>query len=63
MTYIMAAKTMIKRKDWTKSKRWLWDNIRAKAKKNKRTWAKPKKPTASMLKQEKKIKSRSKKKK
>lgn len=35
----------------------LWNNIRAKAKKNKATGAKPKKPTAQMLKQEKKIKN------
>lgn len=54
---------MIKRKDGSYSKRWLWDNIRAKAKKNKKTWAKPKKPTKAMLKQEKKIKASSRKKK
>jgi len=39
----------------------LWSNIRNKAKQNKATGAKPKKPTASMLKQEAKIKSKTKK--
>jgi hypothetical protein len=38
----------------------LWNNIREKAKQNKMTGAKPKKPTAAMLKQESKIKSKSK---
>ena len=38
----------------------LWKNIREKAKKNKMTGAKPKKPTAAMLKQESKIKSKNK---
>jgi hypothetical protein len=38
----------------------LWKNIREKAKKNKMTGAKPKKPTAAMLKQESKIKSKTK---
>jgi hypothetical protein len=33
----------------------LWNNIRNKAKQNKMTGAKPKKPTAAMLKQEAKI--------
>jgi len=46
---------MIKRADGSMSKRGLWDNIRA----NKGSG---KKPTAAMLKQEKKIKSQSKKK-
>jgi len=46
--------TMIKRKDGSYSKRGLWDNIRA----NKGS---VKKPTAEMLKQEKKIKSKEKK--
>ena len=45
---------MIKRADGSTSKRGLWDNIRA----NKGS---AKKPTAAMLKQEKKIKSKSKK--
>lgn len=39
----------------------LWKNIREKAKENKMTGAKPKKPTAAMLKQEKKIKTKEKK--
>ncbi len=38
----------------------LWKNIRNKAKENKRTGATPKKPTAEMLKQERKIKANSK---
>jgi hypothetical protein len=49
------AKQMIKRADGSTSQRGLWDNIRA----NKGSG---KKPTAQMLKQEKKIKSQSKKK-
>lgn len=40
----------------------LWKNIRNKAKENKMTGAKPKKPTAAMLKQEAKIKAKTKKK-
>jgi len=36
----------------------LYGNIAAKAKQNKMTGAKPKKPTAAMLKQEKKIKAK-----
>ena len=36
----------------------LWNNIREKAKENKMTGAKPKKPTAAMLAQEKKIKAK-----
>jgi hypothetical protein len=40
----------------------LWKNIRNKAKENKMTGATPKKPTAAMLKQEAKIKSKTKKK-
>jgi hypothetical protein len=40
----------------------LYKNIREKAKQNKMTGAKPKKPTAAMLKQELKIKSKPKKK-
>jgi hypothetical protein len=46
-------KPMIKRKDGSYSQRGLWDNIRA----NKGSG---KKPTAEMLKQEKKIKSKNK---
>ena len=48
------AKEMIKRKDGSYSQRGLWDNIRD----NKDSG---KKPTKEMLKQEKKIKSKSKK--
>ena len=48
------AKEMIKRKDGTYSQRGLWDNIRA----NKGSG---KKPTAQMLKQERKIQSKTKK--
>jgi len=39
----------------------LWSNIRNKAKENKMTGAKPKKPTSAMLKQEMKIKATKKK--
>jgi hypothetical protein len=49
------AKQMIKRADGSVSQRGLWDNLRA----NKGSG---KKPTAQMLKQEKKIKSQTKKK-
>jgi hypothetical protein len=49
----MAKKEMIKRKDGSYSQRGLWDNIRA----NKGSG---KKPTAEMLKQEKKIKTKKK---
>lgn len=48
-------KTMLKRKDGSVSQRGLWDNIRANR-------GSGKKPTAAMLKQEKKIKAKSKKK-
>jgi hypothetical protein len=48
-------KEMIKRKDGSVSQRGLWDNIRA-------AKGSGKKPTAAMLKQEKKIKAQSKKK-
>ena len=47
------AKQMIKRADGSKSQRGLWDNIRANA-------GSGKKPTPQMLKQEKKIKGKSK---
>jgi hypothetical protein len=47
---------MMKRKDGTVSRRGLYDNIREKAEKNKRQGKKGKKPTAEMLRQEKKIK-------
>jgi len=51
---------MIKRKDGSKSQRGLWDNIRAKAKKNKaagKKGTKPK-PNSPMAKQIKKIKGK-----
>lgn len=48
-------KQMIKRKDGSVSQRGLWDNVRA-------AKGSGKKPTAQMLKQEKKIKAQSKKK-
>jgi hypothetical protein len=51
------AKQMLKRKDGSVSQRGLWDNLRSKAAKGS-----GKKPTAAMLKQEKKIKASSKKK-
>lgn len=56
------AKQMLKRADGSVSQRGLWDNLRKKAAQNKATGAKPKKPTAAMLKQERKIKATSKKK-
>lgn len=56
-------KEMIKRADGSYSPRGLWDNIREKAEENKRTGSKPNAPTQAMLKQEKKIKLRTKKKK
>ena len=49
----MAKIKMIKRKDGSYSKKGLWDNIRAAA-------GSGKKPTAEMLKQEKKIKVKNK---
>ena len=52
---------MIKRADGSSSKRGLWDNIRAAAKKNKAAGKPGKKPTKQMLVQEKKIKAKSKK--
>lgn len=55
MTY--RNKGMIKRADGSYSQRGLWDNIRAKAKQNKRTGSKPKRPTAEMLRQERRIKA------
>lgn len=50
------AKQMLKRKDGSYSQRGIWDNIRA-------AKGSGKKPTAAMLKQEKKIKEATKKKK
>lgn len=55
-----AGKEMIKRADGSYSQRGLWDNIRAAAKRNKAAGKAGKKPTAAMLKQEKKIKAKSK---
>jgi hypothetical protein len=52
---------MLKRADGSYSKRGLWDNIRAAAKKNKAAGKPGKKPTAAMLQQERKIKAKSKK--
>ena len=54
------AKQMLKRKDGSVSQRGLWDNIRAAAKRNKAAGKPGKKPTAQMLKQERKIKAKSK---
>lgn len=53
-------KVMLKRADGSVSQRGLWDNIRAAAKKNKAAGKPGKKPTAQMLKQERKIKAKSK---
>jgi hypothetical protein len=55
-------KVMLKRADGSVSQRGLWDNLRSAAKKNKAAGKPGKKPTAAMLKQEKKIKSQTKKK-
>jgi hypothetical protein len=55
-----ASKQMLKRKDGSVSQRGLWDNIRAAAKRNKVAGKPGKKPTVAMLKQEKKIKAKSK---
>ena len=55
-------KQMIKRKDGSVSQRGLWDNIRAAAKRNKAAGKPGKKPTAAMLKQERKINAQTKKK-
>ena len=54
-------KQMMKRADGSVSQRGLWDNIRAAAKRNKAAGRPGKKPTAAMLKQERKIKAKSKK--
>ena len=60
--YKDGGKVMMKRADGSTSQRGLWDNIRAAAKKNKAAGKPGKKPTSVMLKQEKKIKSQTKKK-
>ncbi len=54
-------KQMLKRADGSYSQRGLWDNIRAAAKRNKAAGRPGKKPTAAMLKQERRIKAKSKK--
>lgn len=53
-------KQMLKRADGSVSQRGLWDNIRAAAKRNKAAGKPGKKPTAAMLKQERKIKAKGK---
>ena len=53
-------KELIKRADGSYSQRGLWDNIRAKAEKNKKTGKKPEEATTEMLRQERKIKANSK---
>ena len=55
-----AGKQMMKRADGSYSQRGLWDNIRAAAKRNKAAGRPGKKPTAAMLKQERKIKAKGK---
>jgi hypothetical protein len=53
-------KELIKRADGSYSQRGLWDNIRAKAEKNKRSGKKSNEATDEMLRQERKIKANSK---
>lgn len=53
-------KQMMKRADGSYSQRGLWDNIRAAAKRNKAAGRSGKKPTAAMLKQERRIKAKGK---
>ena len=53
-------KEMLTRADGSRSRRGLWDNIRAAAKRNKAAGKPGKKPTAAMLKQERKIKAKGK---
>jgi hypothetical protein len=60
LTTAKGGKQMLKRADGSVSQRGLWDNIRSAAKKNKAAGKPGKKPTAAMLKQEKKIKAKSK---
>jgi hypothetical protein len=50
-------KKMLKRADGSKSRRGLWDNIRAKAAANKKAGKKGKSPSKAMLEQEAKIKA------
>jgi hypothetical protein len=60
MTKAKGGKQMMKRADGSVSQRGLWDNIRAAAKRNKAAGKPGKKPTAAMLKQERKIKAKGK---
>lgn len=60
---LVMVKEMLKRKDGSVSQRGLWDNIRAAAKKNKAAGKSGEKPTYKMLKEQKKIKAKTKKKK
>ena len=60
LTKAKGGKEMLTRADGTKSRRGLWDNIRAAAKRNKAAGRPGKKPTAAMLKQERKIKAKGK---
>jgi len=60
MTKAKGGKQMLKRADGSVSQRGLWDNIRAAAKRNKAAGKPGKKPTAAMLKQERKIKAKGK---
>ena len=53
--YRTGGKQMIKRADGSYSERGLWDNIRTKAEKNKKSGKTPKKPTKKILEQERKI--------
>ena len=60
MSVAKGGKEMLKRADGSYSQRGLWDNIRAAAKRNKAAGKAGKKPTAAMLKQERKIKAKGK---
>lgn len=60
LTTAKGGKQMLKRADGSVSQRGLWDNIRAAAKRNKAAGKPGKKPTAAMLKQERKIKAKGK---
>lgn len=60
LTTAKGGKQMMKRADGSTSPRGLWDNIRAAAKRNKAAGKAGKKPTAAMLKQERKIKAKGK---
>ena len=60
LTTAKGGKQMMKRADGSVSPRGLWDNIRSAAKRNKAAGKPGKKPTAAMLKQERKIKAKGK---